>query len=134
MHKKRRHTETRAEKLPMSTATSTRDTTMKALSWLALLLQISPLLAFACLAFLHPVGDPQNSPSAMVRILDFQGTYWIRNAIPLPPPLLVVGALVSVLLWWRHRFPVALTGSVLGIALLGLWGMTMVAPLLIHVN
>ena len=25
----------------------------------------------------------------MVRVLDFQGTYWMRNAIPVPAPLLL---------------------------------------------
>jgi hypothetical protein len=107
---------------------------MKKLSWFALALEITPLLAFGCLGFLHPVGDPQESPSVLVRVLDFQGTYWVRNAIPVPPPLLIAGVLASVLLWWRHRFTSACAGTVVGIALLGLWSIIMVIPLLVQVN
>jgi hypothetical protein len=107
---------------------------MKKLSWFALVLELSPLLAFGFLAIVHPVGDPQSSPKLLVRLLDFQGTYWMRNAILVPPPLLVVGWLLSGLLWWRLRFPTALVGTVLGIVLLGFWSLIMVVPLLVHAN
>jgi len=107
---------------------------MKKISWFALILEISPLLAFGVLAFLHPVGDPQKSHNLLVRILDFQGTYWIRNAIPVPPPLLIAGLLLSVFLWWRFGFTTARVGTVAGILLLGLWCLIMVVPLLVHVN
>ena len=107
---------------------------MKKLSWFALAFEISPLLAFGCLAFLHPVGDPQDSHSLLVRMLDFQGTYWMRNAIAVPPPLLIAGLLGSLFLWWRHRCATALAGTVVGIVLLGLWSLTTVVPLLVHVN
>jgi hypothetical protein len=107
---------------------------MKKLTWFALVLEISPLLAFGCLAFLHPVGDPQDSHSVLVRMLDFQGTYWIRNAIPVPPPLLIAGLLISAFLWWRHHFASALAATVVGIVMLGLWSLIMAVPLLVHVN
>ena len=82
---------------------------MKKLSWLALALEIFPLLGFGCLGFLHPIGDPQKSHSLLVRMLDFQGTYWMRNAMPVPPPLLIAGLLLSAFLWWRGRFANART-------------------------
>ena len=107
---------------------------MKRLTWFALVLEISPLIAFGFLAIVHPVGDPQSSPNLLVRLLDFQGTYWMRNAIPVPPPLLVAGLLLSGLLWWRHRFPTALIGTVVGVVLLGFWSLIMIVPLLIHVS
>jgi hypothetical protein len=107
---------------------------MKTLSWFALVLVISPLLAFGCLAAMHPIGDPQQSGSLLVRLLDLQGTYWIRNGIPVPPPLLVAGLPACGFLWWRTRFPSVLAGTVVGIALLGLWALMMVVPLLVHVN
>ena len=107
---------------------------MKKISWFALILEISPLVSFAVLALLHPVGDPQDSHNLLVRILDFQGTYWMRHAIPVPPPLLIAGLLLSVVLWWRVRFPAARVGTVVGIVLLGLWCLIMVVPLLVHVN
>ena len=107
---------------------------MKQLRWFALLLEISPLLAFTFLAIVYPVGDPQNSPSSLVRVLDFQGTYWIRNGIPVPPPLLVVGLLLASSLWWRHRFSTALAGTVVGLVLLGFWSLIMIVPLFVRVN
>src|SRR5262245_55138805 len=107
---------------------------MKKLSWFALILEISPLLAFACLGFLHPVGDPQKSESLLVRALDLQGTYWMRNAIPVPPPLLAIGLLASGFLCWRHRSATALAGAVVGSILLGLWLLIILVPLLVHVN
>ncbi len=107
---------------------------MRTLSRLALFLEISPLLAFGCLGFLHPVGNPQKSHSLLVRMLDFQGTYWMRNAIPAPPPLLVTGLLISAILWWRHHFKSARAGTMVGIVLLGLWSFIMGIPLLVHVN
>lgn len=102
--------------------------------WLALALVLSPLIAFGCLALLHPIGDPQRSPSVLVRILDFQGTYWIRNGLFVPPPLLVPGLLASFGLWWRTRLVCPLIGTVVGGVLLGLWAIMMVVPLLVHVH
>ena len=107
---------------------------MKKISWFALILEISPLVSFAVLALLHPVGDPQKSHNLLVRILDFQGTYWMRHAIPVPPPLLIAGLLLSAVLWWRFRFTAARVGSVVGIVLLGLWCLMMLVPLLVHVH
>ena len=107
---------------------------MKKISWFVLILEISPLVSFAVLALLHPVGDPQGSHNLLVRVLDFQGTYWMRHAIPVPPPLLIAGLLLSVVLWWRVRFTAARVGTVVGIVLLGLWCLIMVVPLLVHVN
>jgi hypothetical protein len=88
---------------------------MRKVSWFALILEISPLLALGGLASLYPVGDPQKSHNLLVRILDFQGTYWMRHAIPVPPPLLIAGLLLSVVLWWRFRFTAARVGTVVGI-------------------
>lgn len=107
---------------------------MKKFGWFALVVEISPLLAFGVLAVLCPVGDPQKSHNLLVRILDFQGTYWMRNAIPVPPPLLFAGLLLSVLLWRRHHVASARVGAVMGFVLLGLWSLIMVVPLLVHVN
>jgi len=109
-------------------------TKMKKLSCFALILEISPLISFAVLALLHPVGDPQDSRNLLVRILDFQATYWMRHAIPVPPPLLIAGLLLSVVLCWRFRFTAAWVGTVVGIVLFGLWCLIMVVPLLVHVN
>lgn len=92
---------------------------MRKISWLGLILEFSPLLAFGFLAFLHRVGDPQKSPSLLIRILDYQGTYWIRNGIPCPPPLLVAGLLLCLFSWWRFRFPTAMVGTIVGAFLLG---------------
>jgi uncharacterized protein (TIGR03382 family) len=107
---------------------------MKKFGWFALVLEISPLVAFGVLAVLCPVGDPQKSHNLLVRILDFQGTYWMRHAIPVPPPLLLGGLVLSVLLRRRHRLTTARIGTVVGIVLLGLWCLIMVVPLLVHVN
>jgi hypothetical protein len=107
---------------------------MKKISWFALILEISPLVSFAVLALLHPVGDPQRSHNLLVRILDFQGTYWMRHAIPVPPPLLIAGLLLSAILWWKVGFTAARVGTVVGIILLGLWCFIMIVPLLAHVN
>jgi hypothetical protein len=107
---------------------------MKTISWFGLILVVSPLLAFGCLVFLHPVGDPQESPNLFIRFLDFQGTYWMRHAIPVPPPLLVAGLLVSVFLVRRFHSKTAWVGTVVGFVLLGLWSLIMVVPLLVHVN
>ena len=102
--------------------------------WLAMILELSPLFVFGLLAFLSPVGNPQESSNLLVRVLDFQATYWMRNAIPVPPPLLIAGLLLAVFLWKRDRLPVAQFGIVLGLVFLGLWCLIMVVPLLVHVN
>jgi len=107
---------------------------MTALAVLALLLELSPLLAFGCLAVLHPVGDPQASASLLVRLLDYQGTYWLRHGLPVPPPLLVIGFLTSLALWWRDPSGVARIGTRLGLWFLGFWALIAVVPLLVHVN
>lgn len=107
---------------------------MKKLFWIGVLLEVSPLLAFVLLSVLHPMGDPQDSGSLLVRVLDYQGTYWMRNAIPMPPPLLLSGACLFFLLWLRSRLASALAGAIAGVVLLGLWSLIMVVPLLVHVN
>jgi hypothetical protein len=107
---------------------------MKKIGWFALILESSPLVSFAVLALLHPVGDPQESHNLLVQILDFQGTYWLRHAIPVPPPPLLAGLLLSVFLWRRFHFASARVGTVVGIVLFGLWCLIMVVPLLVHVN
>lgn len=107
---------------------------MKGLARLAVLLEIVPLAAFGCLGILHPVGDPQDSTSRLVRGLDFQGTYWIRNGVPVPPPLLIAGLLLSIFLWRRRKFAAARTGTRIGIVLLGVWALIMLIPWLVHVN
>jgi hypothetical protein len=107
---------------------------MKKFAWLGPLLEVSPLFAGILLALLHPLGDPQDSPSFFVRLLDYQGTYWLRNAIPVPPPLLLAGLLVCTLAWWRSGSKIALGGLVAGILMLGFWGLMMLIPLLVHVN
>ena len=107
---------------------------MKKLMWIGLFFEISPLLAFVLLGVLHPIGDPHESRSLLVRVLDYQGTYWMRNAIPMPPPLLLAGACLLILLWLRSRLASALAGAIAGVVLLGLWSLIMVVPLLVHVN
>lgn len=107
---------------------------MKKLVWIGLFLEVSPVLAFALLAVMHPLGDPQESGNLLVCFLDYQGTFWIRRAIPVPPPLLLAGVCLLVPVWVRSRSAIALAGSLAGIALLGLWSLIMVVPLLIHVN
>ena len=107
---------------------------MKKLVWLGVLLEVAPLMAFVLLGVLHPIGDPQDSGNLLVRVLDYQGTYWMRNAIPVPPPLLVVGACLLILLWRRSRSVGALAGAIAGVVLLSLWSLIMIVPLLVHVN
>ena len=108
---------------------------MKRLVWIGVVLEVSPLLAFVLLGVLHPIGDPQDSGNLLVRVLDYQGTYWTRHGIPMPPPLLLAGACLLILLWLRSRLASALAGAIAGIVLLGLWSMIMVVvPLLLHVN
>jgi len=124
---------------PMSrtagSACGNNQTRMKQLSWLALILEISPLLLFVVLLVVAPVGDPQESSNALIRLLDYLlGTYWIRAGRFVPPPLVAAGFLLSGVLWWRHRFPTAGVGTVLGIVLLGFWCLIMIVPLLAHVN
>jgi hypothetical protein len=100
----------------------------------ALSLEASPLLAFVVLAMLCPVGDPQASHSVLVRLLDFQGTYWMRAGIPVPPPMLIAGLLMSLYLRFRRRAALATWGVVCGGALLFLWLLLMCVPYLCHVN
>ena len=107
---------------------------MRHSGWFALILEFLPLFAFCLLAFLSPVGNPQESHIMLVRVLDFQASYWMRNAIPVPPPLLIAGLLLSVFLWKRHRLPGAQFGIVVGLVFLGLWCLIMLVPLLVHVN
>jgi|GEM_PF-2538237 len=107
---------------------------MRRLVCLALALEISPLAACYALVLWHPVGDPQKSGSLIVRILDYQLTYWMRNAILLPPPLLLSGLLLSLFLWKSLRLERARVAVGLGIFLMGLWCLVMVVPLLIHVD
>jgi hypothetical protein len=107
---------------------------MKLLSWFGLILVVSPLFAFGSLAVLYPVGDPQDSHNMLIRMLDFQGTYWMRNSIPVPPPLLLAGFVLSLILRKRHHLSSAKAGTILGYILLGLWSLIMVVQLLIHVN
>ena len=107
---------------------------MRHSGWFALILEFLPLFAFGLLAFLSPVGNPQESQNLLVRVLDFQASYWMRNAIPVPPPLLIAGLLLSAFLWKRHRLPVAQFGMVVGLVFLGLWCLIMLVPLLVHVN
>ncbi|HNS48819.1 MAG TPA: hypothetical protein PKM61_04755 [bacterium] len=107
---------------------------MKGLARFAVLLEILPLAAFGCLGIFHPAGDPQNSANRLIRLLDFQGTYWIRNGIPLPPPLLIAGLLLSILLWRRRKFAAARTGTWIGIVRLGMWALIMLILWLVHVN
>jgi len=107
---------------------------MRRLTWLGWILALSPIAAFALLAILHPIGDPQDSGSLLVRFLDCQGTYWMRHAILLPPPLLLAGTFLLSLAWLRRRIPSARAGAVVGLTLLGLWSLAMLVPLLIHVN
>jgi hypothetical protein len=107
---------------------------MRKLVWIGLFLEVSPVVAFALLAVLHPVGDPQESGSRLIRLLDYQGTFWIRRGMPVPPPLLLAGVCLLIPLWRRSRSSSALAGSIAGIVLLGLWSLMMIVPLLIHVN
>jgi Na+/proline symporter len=107
---------------------------MRRLTWLGWILTLAPVAAFALLAILQPMGDPQDSGSLLVRFLDYQGTYWMRHAILLPPPLLLAGAFLLSLAWRRRRTPGARAGAVAGLILLGLWSLVMLVPLLIHVN
>lgn len=107
---------------------------MQKVSWFALALIVSPLGAVAALAVLHPLGDPQDSASPPVRMLDFQATYWLRHALPVPPPLLVAGLLLALVAWWRARGAPALVACLAGILLLVLWALVMLVPLLVHVN
>ena len=108
---------------------------MKKLSCpLILLLEVSPFLAFASLAVLHPVGDPQEAGSFLVRLLDYQATYWMRNALPVPPPLLALGTGLALYAWLRWRTTCSRVGLVIGGGLLLLWGLVMLVPLLLHVN
>jgi hypothetical protein len=105
-----------------------------ALGMIALGLEAVPPVAFAVLAFLHPVGDPQKSGDALVRFLDFQGTYWIREGILVPPPLLVVGFILSAILAWKWQVPIARAGFFGGLILLSCWALIMVVPFMIHVH
>jgi hypothetical protein len=100
----------------------------------ALVSEAAPLVAFAPLAVLHPVGDPQESKDVIVRFLDFQGTYWIRAGILFPPPLLALGFIVSAILAWKGKSEIAHFGSLIGLILLSCWALLMIVPLLIHVN
>ncbi len=96
------------------------------------LLVLSPVLAFGALAVLHPLGDPQESGNNLVRLLDLMGTYWIREGLPVPPPLLAAGEALALGMYRRtpSARPVAWTGG----ALLALWLVLMGIPFLIHVN
>ncbi len=107
---------------------------MRRLTWLGWILALAPVAAVALLAILHPTGDPQDSGSLLVRFLDYQGTYWMRHAIPVPPPLLLAGTFLLSLVWLRRRLPSARAGAIAGLMLLGLWSLAMLAPLLVHVN
>lgn len=107
---------------------------MKLWLWLGIVLEASPLAAFCLLTALQPTGDPQNSSLALVRYLDFLGTYGIRNAVPLPPPLLVIGILLCAWVWRQQGSGLARISTLAGLLLLGLWGLMMAALLLIHVN
>ncbi len=95
---------------------------------------LAPIAAFALLGILHPIGDRQDSDSLLVRLLDYQGTYWMRHALPLPPPLLLAGTFLLSLVWLRRRTRSARAGAVAGLILLGLWSLVMLLPLLLHVN
>ncbi|TXH21802.1 MAG: hypothetical protein E6Q99_09560 [Elusimicrobia bacterium] len=105
---------------------------MKKLVALGWLLVLSPALAFVVLAMAHPVGDPQSSASGVVRLLDFLGTYWVRQGVFIPPPLLAVGEAIALGLYRRtpSARPLAWTGGVF----LALWLVLMGIPFLIHVN
>jgi len=105
-----------------------------ALGVVALVLEAVPLVAFAVLAVLHPVGDPQTSKDVIVRFLDFQGTYWVREGILVPPPLLALGFILSAILAWRGKALIARVGFFVGLIFLSFWALMMVVPLLIHVN
>ncbi len=107
---------------------------MKRWVGLALVLEIAPLIAFGLLAMLHPVGDPQKSGRLFVRFLDFQGTWWIRHGIPMPPPLLFAGNCLSIVVWLRYRSRPAAAAAVLGMTLMAFWALTMLAPILIYVE
>ena len=107
---------------------------MRRLTWLGWILVLAPIAAFALLGTLHPTGDPQDSGSLLVRFLDYQGTYWMRHALPLPPPLLLAGTFLLSLVWLRHRTRGARAGAIAGLILLGLWSLVMLVPLLLHVN
>jgi len=107
---------------------------MKKLTWLGLFLEATPILAFALLAMIHPIGDPQKSGHLFVRILDYQGTFWIRQALPVPPPPLLAGVCLLIPVWLRDRSHLAGGGLLAGGALLGLWTLIMIIPLLVHVN
>ncbi len=104
------------------------------LTWLGWILVLAPIAAFALLGILHPIGDPQDSGSLLVRFLDYQGTYWMRHAIPLPPPLLLAGTFLLSLIWLRRRTPSARAGAVASLILLGLWSLVMLVPLLLDVD
>lgn len=75
---------------------------MRKLVWIGLILEVSPALAFLLLVVLHPVGDPQDSGNMFVRILDYQGAFWIRKAIPVPPPLLFAGVCLLFPIWLKN--------------------------------
>ncbi len=107
---------------------------LRRLTWLGWILVLAPIAAFALLGILHPIGDPQDSGSLLVRFLDYQGTYWMRHALPLPPPLLLAGTLLLSLIWLRRHIRSARAGAVAGLLLLGLWSLVMLVPLLLHVN
>ncbi|MCL5281973.1 MAG: hypothetical protein M1376_18925 [Planctomycetes bacterium] len=107
---------------------------MRRLTRLGWILVLAPSAAFALLGILHPMGDPQDSGSLLVPFLDYQGTYWMRHAIPLPPPLLLAGTFLLSLVWLRCRIRSARAGAVAGLILLGLWSLAMLVPLLLRVN
>ncbi len=108
---------------------------MKKLGLLSLFLVLLPIFSFIGLLFLAPpVGNPQDSESLVVKLLDYQITYFMREKMPFPPPLPAIGLAISLFLWKRHNIETARIAAHVGLLLLGFWLMISIVPLMIHIG
>lgn len=95
-------------------------------------LVLSPAIGFAALSVWHPVGDPQSSGNALIRGLDFLGTYGVRVGTFWPPPLLTLGTVLAFGIY--KKSPLTRPAAWVGTGLLALWGLVTLVPYLVHVN
>ena len=81
---------------------------------------------------LHPVGDPQESTSLSIRLLDLSFTYWVRTAIPVSPFGLTIGVILAGYLGLK-RFEPAYKTTFAGVILFTIWFLIyFVVPIAVH--
>jgi len=115
---------------------------MKSKTYLGIIGLTMIIIAFcslAILAFLMPIGSPDEKSPLFIKTLDIGLSYWIREKI-FPPPLIIFGWLlcsIEIFLGWKTKQEVSKItkfGFGLGLFLISFWVIIMLTAYTTHVN